>query len=82
MAGVCPSVRFPAFLEDVIYWTNQAFPLLADYLQYARALFIISILCVLTGLALLLSSCRPAEGIVSSKLDLKVSILNFCSGTD
>ncbi|CAO2634790.1 Transmembrane protein 202 [Lemmus lemmus] len=49
------------------------------YLQYSRALFITSIFCVLTGLALLFSSCRPAEGIVSSKLDLKVSILSFCS---
>ncbi|MEJ1288760.1 transmembrane protein 202 [Cricetulus griseus] len=50
------------------------------YLQYSRALFIISILCMLTGLGLLFSSCRPAKGILTSELDLKLSILSFCSG--
>ncbi|XP_051053588.1 transmembrane protein 202 isoform X1 [Phodopus roborovskii] len=50
------------------------------YLQYSRALFIISVLCMLTGLGLLFSSCHPAEGILSSELDLKVCILSFCSG--
>ncbi|XP_028748368.1 transmembrane protein 202 [Peromyscus leucopus] len=49
------------------------------YLEYSRALFIISVLCMLTGLGLLFSSCRPAKGIVSAELDLKVSILSFCS---
>uniref|UniRef100_A0A8C2MJ67 Transmembrane protein 202 n=1 Tax=Cricetulus griseus TaxID=10029 RepID=A0A8C2MJ67_CRIGR len=49
------------------------------YLQYSRALFIISILCMLTGLGLLFSSCRPAKGILTSELDLKLSILSFCS---
>ncbi|OBS80760.1 hypothetical protein A6R68_21032 [Neotoma lepida] len=49
------------------------------YLQYSRALFIISVLCMLTGLGLLFRSFRTAEEIVSSELDLKVSILSFCS---
>ncbi|KAL6051365.1 hypothetical protein STEG23_036352 [Scotinomys teguina] len=49
------------------------------YLQYSRALFILSVLCMLTGLGLLFSSCRPTEGTVSSELDLKVSVLSFCS---
>ncbi|XP_052618462.1 transmembrane protein 202 isoform X2 [Peromyscus californicus insignis] len=49
------------------------------YLEYSRALFIISVLCMVTGLGLLFSSCRPTEGIVSAELDLKVSILSFCS---
>ncbi|EDL95697.1 rCG58119, isoform CRA_a [Rattus norvegicus] len=49
------------------------------YLQYSRALFIISVLCELIGLGLFFNSCRPTERIVSSELDLKVSMLSFCS---
>ncbi|GAB1294302.1 Transmembrane protein 202 [Apodemus speciosus] len=49
------------------------------YLQYSRTLFIISTLCMLVGLGLLLSSCRPSKRMVSPELDLKVSILSFCS---
>ncbi|XP_076781611.1 transmembrane protein 202 isoform X1 [Arvicanthis niloticus] len=49
------------------------------YLQYSRALFIISGLCMLAGLGLLFSSCRPAERMASSELDLKVFMLSFCS---
>ncbi|XP_029337858.1 transmembrane protein 202 isoform X2 [Mus caroli] len=50
------------------------------YLQYSRALFLLSILFMLIGLGLLLSSCRPAERMMSAELDLKVSMLSFCSG--
>ncbi|XP_021028519.1 transmembrane protein 202 isoform X1 [Mus caroli] len=49
------------------------------YLQYSRALFLLSILFMLIGLGLLLSSCRPAERMMSAELDLKVSMLSFCS---
>ncbi|XP_031199846.1 transmembrane protein 202 isoform X3 [Mastomys coucha] len=52
---------------------------IVDYLQYSRALFIISSLFMLIALGLLLSSCRPAERMASSGLDLKVSMLSFCS---
>lgn len=52
------------------------------YLQYSRALFLISILFMLISLGLLLSSCRPAERMMSAELDLKVSMLSFCSGMD
>ncbi|XP_040585814.1 transmembrane protein 202 isoform X2 [Mesocricetus auratus] len=58
-------------------WSNIPKP--PYYLQYSRAFFIISILCMLTCLGLLFNSCRPAEGVLSSELDLKVSILSFCS---
>ncbi|XP_028630435.1 transmembrane protein 202 [Grammomys surdaster] len=49
------------------------------YLLYSRILFIMSLLCMLTGLGLLFSSCRPTKRMVSSKLDLKVFLLSFCS---
>ncbi|XP_076781614.1 transmembrane protein 202 isoform X3 [Arvicanthis niloticus] len=34
---------------------------------------------MLAGLGLLFSSCRPAERMASSELDLKVFMLSFCS---
>ncbi|XP_031199845.1 transmembrane protein 202 isoform X2 [Mastomys coucha] len=64
--------------NHALCWSHTPKP--PYYLQYSRALFIISSLFMLIALGLLLSSCRPAERMASSGLDLKVSMLSFCSG--
>ncbi|XP_031199844.1 transmembrane protein 202 isoform X1 [Mastomys coucha] len=63
--------------NHALCWSHTPKP--PYYLQYSRALFIISSLFMLIALGLLLSSCRPAERMASSGLDLKVSMLSFCS---
>ncbi|KAM5242970.1 transmembrane protein 202 [Hipposideros larvatus] len=49
------------------------------YLQYSRALHILSVFTVLISLGWLFSSCLPRRGSVTTNLDLKVSILSFIS---
>ena len=82
----CPSLRLClVFLREVPRWTNQAFPFsfsLADYLQFSRAFFLISVFATLVALVWLISSCLSRRGSITTNLDLKVSILSFISGTD
>lgn len=54
---------------------------LADYLQYSKAFFLISVLTILIGVGLILSSCLPRRGSMTTNLDLKVSMISFISGT-
>ncbi|XP_046508713.1 transmembrane protein 202-like [Equus quagga] len=51
------------------------------YLQYSRALFLISVLIILIDLGWLFSSCLPRRGSMTTNLDLKVSMLSFISAT-
>lgn len=72
-------------LREVACWTNQAFPFSfssADYLQYSRAFYLISVLTILISLGWLFSACLPRRGSVTTYLDLKVSMLSFISGTN
>uniref|UniRef100_A0A667FRT9 Transmembrane protein 202 n=1 Tax=Lynx canadensis TaxID=61383 RepID=A0A667FRT9_LYNCA len=51
----------------------------ANYLQYSRTFFLISIFSTLVALGWLISSCLPRRGSTTTNFDLKVSILSFIS---